>query len=173
MHPSQRRHRLEEFERLCRQQGLPLTVQRRVILDALLNHADHPTADQIFREVKTRIPGVTRATVYRVLETLVRVGVARKVSHLGAAVRFDPNTDRHHHLVCRCCDKMVDLTLPALNTLSLPSGGQNGFLITDYVIHFEGLCAQCQQEGAGPQRAGRKKRRRRSPFSPPPSRWDS
>jgi len=149
-HSVDKRKRLEEFERLCHQQGLPLTVQRRVILEALFDREDHPTADQIFDDVKSRLPGLSRTTVYRVLETLVRVGVASKASHLGAAARFDPNTDHHHHLVCLHCDKVVDLNDPALNALPLPDAHRTGFEITDYSIHFRGTCSDCQRKMAKP-----------------------
>ena len=65
--------RLQEFEALCRERGSPLTVQRRDILKAILERDDHPSADQIYETVKDRIPGLSRTTVYRVLDTLVEL----------------------------------------------------------------------------------------------------
>ncbi|HRX84343.1 MAG TPA: transcriptional repressor, partial [Phycisphaerae bacterium] len=62
---------LEWFEQLCRQQGLALTVQRRTILSVLLDSDDHPTADQVYEIVRQRLPGLSRTTVYRVLDTFV------------------------------------------------------------------------------------------------------
>jgi len=56
---------LERLERVCRDRGIPVTVQRRVIFTALLERDDHPSVDQIFDDVKGRIPGVSRTTVYR------------------------------------------------------------------------------------------------------------
>ena len=74
-----------------------MTVQRRAILETLAGHEDHPTADQVFEGVASRLPGLSRTTVYRVLETLVELGVIHKANHLGSAARYDPNTERHHH----------------------------------------------------------------------------
>ena len=71
MRSAEKRQRLESFERLCRERGLSLTVQRRAVLEAVLDRGDHPTADQVYDEVKERLPGLSRTTVYRVLETLV------------------------------------------------------------------------------------------------------
>ena len=99
----------EEFQRLCREQGLPVTVQRRAVWEVLAGREDHPTADQIYDEVSTRLPGVARGTVYRILEAFGRIGLARKVCHPGAAARFETKTHRHHHMVCLECGKMVDL----------------------------------------------------------------
>ena len=68
--PDRIAERLSEFEKLCRNRGLPLTVQRRVVLQVVLEHDDHPTADQILEAVKDRVPGISRTTVYRSLDTL-------------------------------------------------------------------------------------------------------
>lgn len=150
-----RRETIAHFERLCRENGIPLTVQRRAVLRALLDRRDHPTADQVFEDVQARLPGVSRATVYRVLETLVRVGVARRASHLGARVRFDPNTGPHHHLVCVRCGKMADLDHPSLGSLPLPDVRHAGFQITEYSIHFQGICSRCRSRKAGRRGTGR------------------
>jgi Fur family peroxide stress response transcriptional regulator len=136
------------FEALCRRQGLALTVQRRGIMEALAGRTDHPTADQLYADVAARLPGVSRTTVYRVLETLVRIGAARRASHLGTAARFDPNTERHHHMVCLVCDKVVDLDDLPITVSSLPVRRRAGFTIVDYAVDFRGTCPDCQRAAA-------------------------
>lgn len=141
--------RLTLLEEVFRDNGLPLTIQRRVILEALLGRDDHPTADQVYESVRDRIPGLSKATVYRVLDTLVQVGVVRKVFHTDAVARFDPMIDRHHHLVCQVCGKLVDLEPQAVPDIPIPKGRPSGFKITDYSINFTGICSGClshQQE---------------------------
>ena len=136
--------RLTHFEDLCRKRGLSLTVQRRVILQELLERGDHPTADQIYEAVRDRVPGLSRTTVYRVLDTLVQVGAARKLSHPDAVVRFDPNIERHHHLVCQQCGSLVDLEASAISNVSIPDTRKTGFTITDYSVSFAGICSRCR-----------------------------
>jgi Fur family peroxide stress response transcriptional regulator len=140
--------RIEAFEQLCRRQGMPLTVQRRLILEALLRREDHPTVDRIFEDVRRKVPGVSRTTVYRVLETLVKVGVARKVSHPQATARFETKTERHHHLVCFRCEKVVDLEDSSLNRVPLPDARLYGFDIEDYSIYFRGICSGCARKSS-------------------------
>ena len=101
--------RLQEFEEICRQKGLPVTMQRRVILEAVLQRDDHPTADQIYEAVQERIPQLSRTTVYRVLDTLLEMGVIRRVHLTGGTSRFDGMIRRHHHLVCTRCGKIIDI----------------------------------------------------------------
>ena len=133
----------EEAERICRRHALPLTVQRRMILETLVPRTDHPTADEILADVRERAPEISRTTVYRVLEAFVRVGVARKVCHPGAAARYEIVRDRHHHLVCLLCGRMTDFEDPRLDRLPLPDSKANGFEATDYSIQFRGICARC------------------------------
>lgn len=139
-------NRMERFERLCRQRRLPLTIQRRAILQAILDRQDHPTADQIHAQIIKRLPNVSRTSVYRILEMLVKTGMITKVCHPGSAARFDPRLGRHHHLVCLSCECIIDVDEPRLDHLPLPNVRTLGFRIDDYHIHFRGLCAPCARK---------------------------
>ena len=150
------RRGLEELQTLIRRAGLPLTIQRRAILKILLERDDHPTTDQLFEQVKTRIPGVSRTTVYRVLKTFVRLGIARRISHPRAAERFDPNIGHHHHLLCLRCNKLIDFDDPALDQLRLPNASRINFEIVDYSTYVEGYCSECR-----PKKTRRKNQPRR------------
>jgi len=140
--------KLELLEAVSRARSLPVTVQRRVVLTALLDRDDHPTVDQLFADVKARMPGVSRTTIYRALETLVELGLARRTNHFEATARFDGNTDHHHHLVCRRCNRVDDIDHPGLNKFTPPSLGGIAFEILDYSIYLEGLCAACRRGAA-------------------------
>jgi Fur family peroxide stress response transcriptional regulator len=159
-HPSKRKWVLDNFEQICRRHGLPATIQRRIVFEALLRRDDHPTADQIFDDVKCRAAGISRTTVYRTLETLMRLGVARMVCSPGASARFDPNVEQHHHLVCLHCGKMTDLDDTRLNRLPLPNIRAMGFEIKDYTVHFRGACRDCQRKIKAARSSKTKKRLR-------------
>ncbi len=135
--------KLAGFEAECRKRGLAVTVQRRTVFEALSARRDHPTADQVYDAVRDRIPGLSRTTVYRVLEALVEAGFVRKVHHAGGVARFDPVTHRHHHLVCEACGRLVDLDDAAVPALRLPEARGSGFQIKDYSVSFLGLCGAC------------------------------
>jgi Fur family peroxide stress response transcriptional regulator len=136
--------RLAAFAAECRRRGLALTIQRRAVYGELAERKDHPTADQVYDALHPRLPGLSRTTVYRVLETLVEQGFARKVHHVGAVARFDPMTVRHHHLVCDGCGRLVDLDDGAVAGVRLPDARRTGFEIRDYSISFTGLCRDCR-----------------------------
>ena len=136
-----------QFEAACRAHGLPVTVQRRRIFEALCDRTDHPMPDQVYAAVKDTLPGVSRTTVYRVLDTLVRVGVLAKACSPSAASRVDPRTSRHHHLVCQRCDRLIDVDDEAVaHRIRPPDVRRRGFAIRGYSIYFTGLCAACQKQ---------------------------
>jgi Fur family peroxide stress response transcriptional regulator len=138
---------LRAFEQRCRESGFPLTIQRRVILECVLQRHDHPTADQIHEEVRASVPEISRTTVYRTLESLVQLGAIRRAHHLGPASRFDANTGHHHHLVCMRCNSVTDIEDPRLADLPVPEQLCGNFRVMDYSVHYAGLCAACQKEG--------------------------
>jgi Fur family peroxide stress response transcriptional regulator len=144
--PTRPSERLQRFEEECRRRGLAVTVQRRAVFAELAGRRDHPTADQVFDAVRDRVPGLSRTTVYRVLETLVDSGLARKVHHAAGVVRFDPMTGRHHHLVCEACSRLVDLEDAFVPPLPLPDPAGTGFQIKDYSVSFTGLCPACARK---------------------------
>jgi Fe2+ or Zn2+ uptake regulation protein len=110
-----RDERTAAFERECRSRGLALTVQRRTVFEELEGRHDHPTADQVYESAHDRLPSLSRTTVYRVLETLVETGFARKVHHPDSVVPPVP----------------------------IPEVEGTGFRIRDYSVSFNGLCRNC------------------------------
>ena len=128
----------------CKAKGLSVTYQRIAVLKALYERADHPTADDIYLEVKQAYPTISLATVYKTLETFARNDIIQKVNRLHDMARYDGNNDIHHHMVCVGCKKIFDFQSENLNNLSLPPSHFGKFKVHSYQVQFEGLCEQCQ-----------------------------
>jgi len=143
---SKKKDRILEFRRLCREQSERCTVQRRVILEAVLDLDNHPSADQIYVAVKSRLPGIARTTIYRNLEHLARMGMITKACHPGRVARFDPRLDLHHHLVCLHCNEFIDFEDDGLNKLPIPDTSAFGFEVTDHRVQLRGICKKCQEK---------------------------
>lgn len=135
--------KLKLMEERCRKNRLSLTVQRRAILENLSSRTDHPTADQIYASIQDRITGVSRTTVYRVLETFVQLGLAQKISNPEAKARFDADTSKHHHASCLVCEKVIDIDARQLPDIDLGSVDLGGFKVFDCSVVAVGLCSDC------------------------------
>ena len=149
--PSPRPGQIDSLAARCRSAGLPLTAQRRAVYETLLDHADHPTADAVFDEVRRRIPEIGRTTVYRALDRLVRLGLAIRVHRLGLAARFDPNTGRYDHAVCVGCGSMEDLAPPPNDAdhgdARSSHLARRGFEVIGHTTQVHVLCPSCRSKG--------------------------
>jgi len=139
------RRRVAEFQRLCREQGIPLTTQRRAILKTVLALDCHPTADEVSAAPAVRRARVSRATVYRTLESLVRLGIITKACHPGGVIRYDGRTEIHHHLICLRCDAVIDIADSQLDAIPMPDTSALGFDVKDFRVQLRGLCRRCRR----------------------------
>jgi Fur family peroxide stress response transcriptional regulator len=92
--------------------GLRATPQRELVYDVLLKKRDHPTADQVFTRVKEALPGISLATVYNCLETLVSCGLVRQVNLEREPTRYCPNLRPHAHFHDEKSGSTHDIDLP-------------------------------------------------------------
>ena len=105
------KHPLDAAE-LFTHRGLRCTRQRRVLLDALAATKAHPTADQLYRSVVERCPGMSLATVYNTLEAFCRVGLAQKLPGAEGIAHYDANVQSHLHLVVENTGAVEDVAEP-------------------------------------------------------------
>jgi len=120
MQGSSEHERIKTAEELCRRLGIKPTHQRLEILHILAVAKDHPSAEDVYKRVKPKIPPISFDTVYRTLALFERGGVIARVNHLDGRTRYDPNTSKHHHMVCVTCKKIQDFTWPALDGMEVP-----------------------------------------------------
>lgn len=120
--------------------GFRFTPHRQHVYDVLLQHRDHPTAEEVFIRAKKAVPDISMATVYNCLDALVKSGVVRLVTVDRGATRFCPNMEEHGHFVCDNCGGVYDIELPLRpGAVLLP----NGFKIKYYDLAIHGECASC------------------------------
>lgn len=118
--------------------------QRQEILDFLIESYDHPTAEEIYAEVKKRGSTASKGTVYRNLNFLSEKGVIEKISMLNGADRYDYKKTPHNHVICSKCNKVFDFeynfNLKRLRKSILEQTEIEDF--SDYVI-VQGICKKC------------------------------
>lgn len=144
----ERRDRLQQLEKLCREAGIPCTIQRRALLEAVLDSNDHPTANQVFDAVRVQNPQISRGTVHRNLETLSGMGLITKTCHTGGVARYDARVDIHHHLICLRCNNVIDIDDENLSTLTLPDTSAFGFEVSDFQVQLRGICRSCRKKNS-------------------------
>lgn len=88
------------IERLCVEQGLKMTGQRRVIARVLSEAADHPDVEELYRRASALDPRISIATVYRTVRLLEERGILERRDFGGGRARYEPTAHgRHYHLI--------------------------------------------------------------------------
>jgi Fur family ferric uptake transcriptional regulator len=122
-----------------------MTRQRRVILEELRRRNDHPSADELYRRVRRRLPRISLGTVYRNLEVLSDIGEIRTLGGGAAIRRFDGVAAHHYHIRCVGCDRIEDAPLPVMAGLEDRVAGRTGFELFGHRLEFSGLCPACRK----------------------------
>jgi Fur family peroxide stress response transcriptional regulator len=144
-HPSP--DRLEHLLQELRRRGCRLTPQRVAILRAVLRSDEHPTAEQIYTQVREEFPMTSLATVYNTLGLLKEMGAVLELG-LGGSNRYDGlRPEPHPHLICTRCHTILDADLPEVQHLGEAVSLTTGFLVKGHRLDFFGICPQCQARG--------------------------
>lgn len=143
------------LRRALEENGHRFTEQRAAVFRFLADSKSHPTAEEVFLGVRPQLSGISLATVYKSLETLVGCGLAAKLGYGDGCARYDARTDPHPHVRCLSCGRIEDLprTPPKGELAALRRSAQN-FEVTGYRVELLGFCPACQKEPLGQQREG-------------------
>lgn len=123
--------------------------QRESIKQYLMGTKSHPTADAVYRHVRTEYPNISLGTVYRNLNFLVERGEIIRLTCGDGSEHYDADTSKHYHFICRECERVSDLSVEPLNHVNtLASVGFDG-IIESHTILFHGVCPECLAAGKG------------------------
>jgi Fur family transcriptional regulator, stress-responsive regulator len=137
--------------RLLRRHGLHVTTQRLAVLRAVSDLA-HGTADDVYGAVRAEIGAVSRQAVYDALAAFTDKGLLRRIQPAGSPARYETRVgDNHHHLVCRACQRMVDVDCAVGATPCLTAADSSGYAIDEAEVIYWGRCPAC---GPAPAAAG-------------------
>ncbi|HLU42835.1 MAG TPA: Fur family transcriptional regulator [Microthrixaceae bacterium] len=133
----------DEVFALLRQRGGRVTAARRAVVEALLDGAEHLTADDVVEIVQASHPEVHRSTVYRTLDRLEQLGAVTHV-HLGhGPSTFHLAHRPHHHAVCEVCGAVIEVPWDALDGLADQLRREHGFELSHQHFALSGRCAAC------------------------------
>ncbi len=100
--------------RLLRRHGIQPTPQRVAIAACVLRARTHPSAEEVWAQVRRRCPTVSRATVYNTLNRFVEKGLLRTQVLKEGTVVFDPHVAAHHHFIDEDTGRIYDVPWDAL-----------------------------------------------------------
>jgi Fe2+ or Zn2+ uptake regulation protein len=128
-----------------RGRGIQPSAQRVAIAGYVLATDSHPSADQVWSQVRQRLPQVSRATVYNTLNLFVRKGLLRELVLAEGRVVFDPNMDPHHHFIDGETGTIQDVPWEAVQVRGVER--LRGLDVDEYQVVMRGRSRRPRLEG--------------------------
>ena len=135
----------QTWDDTLRASGYRVTPQRQLVLEAVTK-LEHATPEEIFADIHQVARGVNVSTVYRTLELLEQIGLVTH-THLGhGAPRYHLAAEAQHvHLVCRDCEKIIQIEPAAVSGLVNALDADLGFETDVGHLTVFGRCADCRK----------------------------
>ena len=126
--------------------GVKPSAQRLAVMEYLMEHLTHPSADEIYCALHPAMPTLSKTTVYNTLRLLTEKGAAIQLTIDERNVCFDADTTPHAHFLCTRCGKVYDVPLRETN-LERQACIPPGFRTEQGAIYDRGCCARCACQG--------------------------
>jgi Fur family transcriptional regulator, ferric uptake regulator len=134
-----------EYAEALAQAGLRITKQRLAVLEALDGRTEAVTAQDLHQELRKRKGSPGLATIYRTLASLAKSGVLDTFARDGEqGFRMCGSAHHHHHLVCRTCGSVDEVTSEAIESWVSRVAKSRGFEVTGHSAEVYGFCASCR-----------------------------
>jgi len=130
--------------------GIRLTAQRRALIETIQRADAHLDAATLLSRTRERDPNIDRATVYRTIELLKRLGLIDELDlmHLnGEKHYYEVKTQKDHlHLACFQCGEIEEFDSPTFQRLKREIAAQKDFEIQVMRLEVGGQCSRCAAE---------------------------
>lgn len=116
--------------------------QREMLLSVLRETRSHPTANEIYDELRERDPKISLGTVYRNLALLSENGTILRIDTEHDSVHYDGFTHPHYHFICNECGAVSDLSVTPID-INTAVEEETGGNVTGHTLVFYGKCKKC------------------------------
>lgn len=130
-----------------RSKGYKATPQRIAICRIALSSRTHPSAQQVYGEVKKIFPTVSLATVYKTLEVLKDLEMLQEINFPKGQARFDSYMTPHINLICLKCGSIADLDDVTVAEITRRVAASTKFKPAGQRMDVYGLCQKCAHSG--------------------------
>ena len=123
--------------------GIKPSQQRIAVMEYLMKHRTHPTVEDIYNALHTKMPTLSKTTVYNTLKVLTEQGAIIQLTIDEHCSCFDANMSPHAHFLCHKCGTVYDLELKEDDLerfVNMPEGTR----IDLTALYFRGCCNKCQ-----------------------------
>ena len=137
---------LDQFRDTLKREGLKFTPQRVAVLEEIVSEHGHRECEDIYLSLQQKGQYISRATVYRTMDILVKNNFARKMELGDGRARYESKVDssHHDHLICTSCGKIVEFLDQDIEDLQFKICNQYHFKLQRHIHQLFGVCSKCQ-----------------------------
>lgn len=132
----------EAYKRL-ESHGIRPSLQRLEIMRFLLSHRTHPTVEDVYKGLSTKIPTLSRTTVYNTLRMFYEKSAAQMITIDEHRVCYDGDLHPHVHFFCTECGRVFDMM--GEQAPEHHRGDIGGFRVNDAQLYYRGICPDCRK----------------------------
>jgi len=141
----------ESLRKELRSRKYRMTAQREIVLKVFAESGErHLGAEDVYRKLLEKRYRISKATVYRTVELLSKLGFLRRLEFGEGVYRYElatPDAETvHQHVICRNCGELLEIDEQLVKQLVKNVEKQTGYIVTDYDVKFFGLCPKCQSK---------------------------
>ena len=130
----------DNIEERCKQKGVKLTDQRKLIAQTMSNSHDHPNVDELHKRVSKIDPKVSIATVYRTVKLFEEAGILTRHEFNGGKARYEELPDSHHdHLIDVQSGEIVEFVNEEIEKLQNTVAEKLGYQLLDHKLELYGI----------------------------------
>lgn len=139
---------IRDIKEILQDRGLKYTKQRELVYEIFHRQKNvHMTTEEVYKEALTLMPEIGIATVYRTVQVLEELGLISAITFEDGITRYELKKEdeehNHHHLICRVCNKIIEVNLDLLDDLEEKIEKTENFIIRDHNLKFYGICSEC------------------------------
>ena len=128
------------IEERCKQKGVKLTDQRKLIAQIMSDSHDHPNVDELYKRVSKIDSRISIATVYRTVRLFEEVGILTKHDFRGEKARYEELPDSHHdHLIDVQSGAIVEFVDEEIEKLQKIVAEKLGYQLVDHRLELYGI----------------------------------
>ena len=128
-----------DIESKCKQKGVRLTDQRKLIAKVMTESENHPDVYELYKKVNMHDSKISIATVYRTVKLFEEAGIIAKHDFKGSKSRYEQAPEEHHdHLIDVNSGEIIEFVNEEIEKLQKQVAEKLGYKLVDHRLELYG-----------------------------------
>lgn len=140
----------KKFQQYLSKKNLRMTLERQLVLDALITIHDHFTVQELNAFLQERGAHIGRSTVYRMIPHLIEARILRKAPQTNDkdehVYEHRLESKHHDHLICEYCHEVIEFFDHTLEKIQEKIAESHGYRMINHSLELRGVCPDCQKK---------------------------